>query len=155
MAALLLEKRVWQEVFEEAKEVYGRMLESPADWERVKMALAYKLAGILRKYFTTIKRIALVDLSGGECVEGEAGSFDIDLVVEVESPAEAYALKSLETVIDNALKEAFIYTKSYDTYKRLTARYERGLKHNIVEIHVNDEYAERLARSGSCPPIEL
>ncbi len=152
---LLLEKRVWQEVFDAAREIYSSSFRDPGDWERVKVLIAYRLAAVLRKYFTTIKRILLLDLSGGECVEGEMGSFDIDIAVEVGSEAEAYALASLEPIIDNALKEAFVFTVSEEVYRRLLKRYGRGLNHNIVEFHVNNEYAIKLARSGACPPIEL
>jgi len=35
------------------------------------------------------------------------------MLVEIESPAEAYALKSLEPVIDNALREALVYAKDW------------------------------------------
>jgi len=150
-----LEKMVWSEVFEEARRVYKEYFRGPGDWERVKLAIASRVAGILRKYFQTIRMIALVDLSGGECVEGERGSFDIDVVVEVGSPAEAYALKMLEPIIDNAVKEAFIFTNSYEKYRELLKTYSRGLEHNVVELHVNDEYALKAARGSGCPPIEL
>lgn len=153
--SLLLEKAVWQEVFDAAREIYMKVFKGPDDWDRVKVFLAYKIAGILRKYFMTVKRIALLDLSGGECVEGERGSFDIDIIVEVGSEAEAYALASLEPIIDNALKEAFVFTVSESVYRELLKKYGRGLNHNIVEFHINDSYVLKLANSSSCPPIEL
>jgi len=150
-----LEYDIWKEVFDAAMEVFSSQLREPGDWPRVKAMLAERIARILPKYFRTIRVIALSDLSGGECVEDLGGSFDIDLVIVVDSPAESYALAALEPVIDNALKEALIYSKDYRTFKRLASVYERGIRHNIVEIHVNDEYAARLARASMCPPIIL
>ncbi len=150
-----LEYDIWKEVFDSALEVFRSQLRGPEDWPRVKAVIAERIARILPKYFRTIRVIALSDLSGGECVEDLGGSFDIDLVIVVDSPAESYALSALEPVIDNALKEALIYSKDYKTFKRLTSVYERGIRHNVIEIHVNDEYAARLARASMCPPIIL
>jgi len=148
-----LEGDVWREVFEGASEIYRRLLRDPREWERVKLALAELIARVILKYFKTVRRIAFTDLSGGECASDSRPSLDIDLLVLVDSPAEEYALRTLEPVIDNALKEAFIYTKSYHAYRELAALYRRGLHHNLIELHVNDEYAR--SRPVYCPPVEL
>lgn len=77
----------------------------------------------------------------------------MDLLVLVDSLAEEYALRRLERVIDNALKEAFVYTTGYHLYKEIAQLYRRGLHHNLIELHVNDEYARM--ESLFCPPVEL
>lgn len=153
--ATAVEKQIWYEVYTEVSEIFRESFRNPDDWGRVKVALASKIANILRKYFYTIEYIGLADLSGGECDTSVHGSFDIDLVVIVKSPGEAYALSSVEEYIDNAVKEAFFTTVNYERYRELLKKYERGLKHNVVEIHVNDVYAIKLARSSGCPPIDL
>ncbi|WP_131159948.1 hypothetical protein [Aeropyrum pernix] len=151
-----VEKQIWYEVFEEASKIFrGVNSRSGEEWGRVKVSLAAKIARILTKYFYTIDYIALSDLSGGECETSVNGSFDIDLVIKVRSPAEAYALATLEEIIDNAVKEAFFTTVNYEEYRRLLEHYQRGLKHNVVEMHINDVYALRLSKGLECPPIEL
>jgi len=152
---MLVEKEIWEEVFNAAREIYTKYLRGPDDWERVKTMIAAKVSSILRKYFATIEKVALIDLSGGECVEGERGSFDIDMIFKVGSAAEAYALSQLESIIDNALKEAFVFTVKEEVYRMLLRKYGRGLNHNIVEFHINNEYALKLAESSICPAIEL
>ncbi|MCE4617644.1 MAG: hypothetical protein F7C32_03575 [Desulfurococcales archaeon] len=149
----IFEGEIWREVFEKATEIYKRLLKNPHGWERVKLALAEAIAETILKYFKTIERIAFTNLSGGECASDMRPSLDIDLLVLVESPAEEYALKSLENVLDNALKEAFIYTTGYKVYRELSKIYRRGLHHDLLELHVNDEYAKMGA--GSCPPIVI
>jgi len=153
MGAEVFEGEIWREVFERAVEVYKKMLVKPQGWERVKMALAEIITDVILRNFKSVKRIAFTNLSGGECASDMKPSLDIDLLVLVESPAEEYALKKLETVLDNALKEAFIYTTGYHIYRDLSKLYRRGLHHNLLELHVNDEYA--YMRGGNCPPIEL
>ena len=148
-----LEGEVWREVFQGASQVYRSLLGDPREWERVKLALAELVARVILKYFKTVRRIAFTDLSGGECASDARPSLDIDLLIIVESPAEEYALQRLEQVIDNALKEAFVYTKSYHAYRQLASLYRRGLHHNLIEMHVNDAYAR--SRSHYCPPVEL
>ena len=147
------EYELWREVFEEARRAYSALLHSPGDWERVKRRLAEALVRSLARRFHTIRRAALADLSGGECASDSRPSLDIDLLILVESPAEAYALRQLEPLLDNALREAFIHTKTPEDYRRLALHYRRGLHHNILELHVNDTYAR--SRLHDCPPIEL
>ncbi|MCE4615451.1 MAG: hypothetical protein F7C09_00085 [Aeropyrum sp.] len=150
-----MEKQLWYEIYGEASKLFRSQFRSPEDWPRLKVTLAAKVVAILRKYFHTIEYAGLVDLSGGECVTNIEGSFDIDVIVLVRSPAESYALMRVEEFIDNAIKEAFFTNVSYEKYRELLQTYERGLKHNVIEIHVNDVYALKLARSSGCPPIDL
>ncbi len=147
------EYEVWREVFERAREAYSRLLRTPQDWERVKRALAEAIVEAVARRFHTLRRAALADLSGGECASDSRPSLDVDLLLLVESPAEAYALKQLEPLLDNALKEAFIHTKTPGEYRELARTYKRGLHHNILELHVNDTYAR--SRLTGCPPLEL
>jgi len=142
----------WREIFDATTRILSTY-RGPEDWERVKRLIAEEVAKLLLRRFHTIRRIALADLSGGECASDSRPSLDIDLLVVVDSPAEAYALKSLEQVLDNAIREAFIHTLPFEEYKKLATFYKRGLHHNLLEVHVNDLYAR--SKSRDCPPIEL
>ncbi len=153
MDAEVFEGDVWREVFEAAAEVYRKLLRRPEEWEKVKLTLAEVVANVIVKYFKTVRRVAFADLSGGECASDTRPSLDVDILVLVDSPAEEYALRKLERVIDNALKEAFVYTTGYQLYKEIAKLYKRGLHHNLLELHVNDEFARMNSRF--CPPIEL
>jgi len=147
------EKEIWRELFEEASRVYRRLLRSPGDWERIKAAIAELVARVILEHFKTVRRIAMADLSGGECAGDPRPGFDVDLLVLVESPAEEYALRRLGDVMDNALREAFIHTVGYEMYREIARLYRRGIHHNILELHVNDNYARM--KSRFCPPVEI
>ncbi len=156
MSLMLLEERVWAEVFRETTRIIRNKLREPEDWPRVKIDVAETLARILAKLFKSLRLVALTDLTGGECTEDPRGGLDLDLLVITDSEAEAYALMHLEKVIDNALKEALIHgTYSSRMLKRIIEYYGKGMLHNIVEIHVNDFYTRALSSSSSCPPIIL
>jgi len=146
------EKAVWSEIFDGAFKIFSTQLRSVNDWPRVKDAVAELVAKIIVNIFSSVKLIAIAELSGGEVVEDLEGGFDIDMLVEVESPAEAYALKSLEPVIDNALREALVYAKDWSFLKAMTEKYGKSVNHNIIELHVNDMYVEGLKNSRQTPP---
>ena len=118
--------------------------------------LADVIARVLVERFRTVELIAYTELSGGEYVDDYEGGFDIDLLIRVGSEAEAYALKNLEPIIDNALKEAIVYSKDKGFLRRMGEKYGKGIYHNIVELHVNDTYVEAvLRRSPYHPPTIL
>jgi len=156
MDRLSFEKEVWSRIFNEACRIISSFLKGVEDWPRAKMMLAEMIAKILLEKFATIRFVGVVELSGGEYVEDYEGGFDIDLLLKVDSEAEAYALKNLEPVIDNALKEAIVYSKDREFLKRMSEKYGKGIYHNMVELHVNNLYVVTAElRSPYSPVIAL
>lgn len=149
---LEFEKEVWYRVFNEAERIVSEKLRSVDDWPRVKAMLAKVIARVLIERFRTVELIAYTELSGGEYVDDYEGGFDIDLLIRVGSEAEAYALKNLEPIIDNALKEAIVYSKDKGFLRRMGEKYGKGIYHNIVELHVNDTYVEAALGEGPYHP---
>ncbi len=141
------EKRVWYEVFNNVYSIMRSELRSIDDWPRVKLLVAEVISRIITKHFRTVEYIGVTELSGGEFVSDYEGGFDIDLLIKLGSEAEAYALKALEPLIDNAVKEAITYAKDWEFFKEMGRKYGKGIQHNIIELHVNNDYVETIMKS--------
>ncbi len=141
------EKKVWFEIFNKVCSIMCKYLRDVSDWPRVKLLIAEVIADVISRYFKTIEYIGVTELSGGEYVSDYEGGFDIDMLFKVSSEAEAYALKMLEPLIDNAIKEAVTYMKDREFFRRMGMKYGKGISHNVVEFHVNDDYVDVLMKS--------
>jgi len=149
------EKKIWFTVFEGARRAIEKLLRSAEDWSRTKMAIAETIANLILSICRSVKFIAVVEFSGGEVVDHYEGGFDIDLLIETESPAEAYALKRLEPIMDNAIKEAITYLKDKEFFRLMTSRYGKGFYHDVLELHVNDMCVEAMKRSTTVHSISI
>ncbi|MET1101640.1 MAG: hypothetical protein ABWW69_04095 [Pyrodictiaceae archaeon] len=114
-------------------------------WAKAKLVLAEAIARIMSTRFRSVKKIYLVDLSGGEYSTSLEGGFDIDLYVEVDE-AEEDEVRAFGDIIDDILRK-LVHAKLNDKdCSWLTRR-----SHNILELHVNSEFVRPLVENRGRP----
>ena len=116
-------------------------------WANAKPVIASVIAKHLAENYNSIRKIYLIDLSGGESNDTLEGGFDIDLYIEAEDPKEAIELKRLEEKLDKIVQEAIKKLRPRDCVDQRN--------HNLVELHVNSEFVKPLIKSKYSYKVRL
>ncbi|MET1101902.1 MAG: hypothetical protein ABWW69_05445 [Pyrodictiaceae archaeon] len=137
-------RRLAGSLLSQLEELFSKELRTADDWVRVKLMAAKAIANLLTEcYGLCIRRIVLVELSGGEPVDSYEGGLDIDLYVEAK-PECTTKVKEEASTLNNIVNKALLNSKGLDFVNKLRRLFNKGLNHNLLELHVNSSFLKPL-----------